>query len=124
MQYPRPLSPHLQIYRPQLTSVLSITHRFTGLVLSFGLIFLVFWLGCLALGPEAYVFGQRVFSTAVFKLCLFGCTFSFYYHLGNGVRHLFWDAGYGFDLRTTYRSGWAVILFALSLTLLTWIFSL
>lgn len=124
MQYPRPLSPHLQIYRLQLTSVLSITHRMTGMTLSIGLIAFVFWLGCIAMGPETYTFGQRVFSNVLFKFCLFGWTFSFYYHLGNGLRHLFWDAGYGFELKTTYRSGWAVILFALSLTLLTWIVGL
>jgi succinate dehydrogenase / fumarate reductase cytochrome b subunit len=90
----RPLSPGLQIYRPQLTSVLSIFHRLTGVALSIGSPLLVYWL-----------------------------TFSLFFHLCNGIRHLFWDAGYGFDLQTIYASGWTVVAVSIALSLMAWIIS-
>src|SRR5580658_6917544 len=98
---PRPLSPHLQIYRPQLTSILSITHRPAGFAGLRG--FIGSWLG---------------------YLILFGWSVALFYHLCNGIRHLFWDAGYGFELKTAYASGYAVLVGTVVLTLLAWILGL
>ncbi len=120
----RPLSPHLQIYRPQLTSVLSITHRATGVALAVGTLLLVWWLIAAATGPEEYAVVQTVMSSWIGRLLLLGWTVALFYHLCNGIRHLFWDAGYGFELRTTYISGWLVILATLALTALTWVWGL
>ena len=116
----RPLSPHLQIYRPQLTSVLSITHRATGVALAVGTLLLAWWLIAAATGPEAYAEVQAVLASWIGRLLLIGWTIALFYHLCNGIRHLFWDAGYGFELRTTYVSGWLVILATLVLTAVTW----
>src|ERR1700741_74027 len=95
----RPLSPHLQIYRPQLTSVLSILHRATGIALGVGTLLLVYWLIAVAAGAgarAAYDVAQRLIGSWFGRLLLFGWTLAFFYHLANGVRHLAWDAGYGF----------------------------
>ncbi len=116
----RPLSPHLQIYRPQLTSVLSIFHRGTGVFLSIGIAALVYWLTALSQGPEPYAGAVAVFGSLPGKLLLLGWAFSFFFHLLNGVRHLFWDAGKGFELSQVYFSGWAVLLGAVALTVVTW----
>ncbi len=120
----RPLSPHLQIYRPQLTSVLSITHRATGVALAVGTLLLVWWLIAAATGPEEYALAQTVMSSWIGRVLLLGWTVALFYHLCNGIRHLFWDAGYGFELRTTYISGWLVIVATLVLTALTWVWGL
>lgn len=117
----RPLSPHLQIYRPQLTSVLSITHRATGVFLSLGTLLLSAWLLALADGPQAYLNFQNFTASWIGMLLLIGWSASLYYHLCNGIRHLFWDAGLGFDLQNTYRSGWAVLIGSGLLTLITWL---
>jgi succinate dehydrogenase / fumarate reductase, cytochrome b subunit len=89
----RPLSPHLQIYRPQITSVLSISHRATGLALSLGTLLLVWWLVALARGPEAFASVQSFVGSWLGRLLLLGWTFSLFFHLANGIRHLCWDAG-------------------------------
>lgn len=120
----RPLSPHLQVYKPQLTSVLSITHRATGVALAVGLIGLVYWLMSLAAGPQAYAAAQQVLGSWFGKLVLFGCSFALFYHMCNGVRHLFWDAGMGFELETVYASGWAVVVVSVAMTVVTWIVAL
>ena len=117
----RPLSPHLQIYKPQLTSVLSIMHRFTGLILAVGILVFVYWVAALAHGPAAYESAQSLIGSWFGQLLLFGWSVAFYYHLANGIRHLFWDAGYGFDLPSVYKSGWAVVIATALLTLITWI---
>ena len=104
----RPLSPFL-IYKPQLTSVLSFSHRATGVALSVGTMFLVWWLVAAATGDDAYAAARWFFGSWLGLLMLLGWTFSFFFHLCNGIRHLFWDAGYGFELRTTYASGWTVL---------------
>lgn len=116
----RPLSPHLQIYRPQLTSVLSILHRLTGVFLAVGLLALVYWLSALSQGPESYLDATRVMGSLPGKLLLLGWALSFFFHLLNGIRHLFWDAGKGFELSQVYSSGWMVILGAVVLTVVTW----
>ncbi len=117
----RPLSPHMQIYRPQITSVLSILHRVMGVALSGGAVLLVYWLAAAAYGPEPFARAQDLFASWFGRLVLFGLTFSLFYHLGNGIRHLVWDAGYGFELPALRASGIAVVLFACALTLLTWL---
>ena len=95
----RPLSPHLQIYRWQLTSVLSILHRASGVTLSAGTILLVWWLIAAASGPEAYEGVQDFLGSWIGLLLLFGWTLSLFYHLCNGIRHLVWDTGHALDLR-------------------------
>jgi succinate dehydrogenase / fumarate reductase, cytochrome b subunit len=117
----RPLSPHLQIYRWQLTSVLSILHRAAGVTLSAGAILLVWWLVAAASGPDAYE-GVADFLGSWFGiLLLFGWTLSLFYHLCNGIRHLVWDTSHGLDLKSTYAGGWLVVGGAAALTLIAWI---
>lgn len=116
---PRPLSPSIQVYRPQLTSVLSITHRLTGVALGIGSVLLVSWLIAADEGPQTYVKMQQFLGSPVGLLLLLAWTFSLMFHLANGIRHLFWDLGLGFRLRSIYASGWAVIALSLMLTLLT-----
>jgi succinate dehydrogenase / fumarate reductase cytochrome b subunit len=121
---PRPLSPHLQIYRWQLTSVLSILHRATGIALSVGTLLLVWWLIAAASGQEAYDGAQSFIGSPIGLLLLLGWSFALFYHLCNGIRHLFWDSGYGFDLRTTYQTGWAVVVTSAGLTIVAWFLGL
>ena len=120
-QVQRPLSPHLQVYKPQLTSVLSILHRATGLALAGGTIFLVWWLLAAATGDNAFGTAQAFWYSWFGRLLLLGWTWSLFYHLSNGIRHLFWDAGYGFELKTTYASGWTVVTASFALTLIAWV---
>lgn len=115
-----PLSPHLQVYRPQLTSILSITHRITGVFLALGTVMILYWLVAAASGPAAYAEAQRCLGALPTQVVLFGWTFAFFYHLANGIRHLLWDTGWGFDLDTAYKTGYAAIAAAIVLTLLTW----
>ena len=117
----RPLSPHLQVYKPQLTSVLSILHRLTGVVLAIGTLLLVWWLIAAATGPEAYDTVQGFIGSIIGRLMLLGWTFSLFYHLANGIRHLGWDTGRGFELGTAYMTGWLVVIAAVVLTLASWI---
>jgi succinate dehydrogenase / fumarate reductase, cytochrome b subunit len=116
----RPLSPHIQIYRPQLTSVLSIANRITGVVLSFCAVALVVWLISVAAGPQAYSTIHGFIRSWFGQILLFGCTYSFFLHLCGGIRHLVWDTVYGFELRTIYTSGWTVVVTSAALTLITW----
>ncbi len=120
----RPLSPHLQVYRPQLTSVLSILHRLTGVFLALGMMLLVWWLVAAASGPEAFATAQGFIGSWLGYLLLFGWSVALFYHLCNGIRHLAWDAGYGFELENVYRSGWAVILGTGVLTVAAWVLGL
>lgn len=119
--HPRPTSPHLQVYRPQLTSVLSILHRLTGIFLAVGVLALLYWLVAAAAGTEAFDQAQGLAGSIVGRTLLFLWTGAFFYHLLNGVRHLAWDAGWGFELSTTYRSGWAVLVGATILSLAAWV---
>ena len=119
----RPLSPTIQIYRPQLTSVLSIANRITGVVLSLYAVMLVVWLVAAADGPHSYGTVQLVTQSWVGQIFLFGCTFSFFLHLCGGIRHLVWDTGHGFELGTIYASGWTVVGVSTALTVITWITS-
>lgn len=116
----RPISPHLTIYRPQITSVLSITHRATGVWLFFGALFLSAWLCIVAYAPAAYAELHECLSSPLGKLFLVSWMVAFYYHLANGIRHLFWDIGKGFAIPQVNASGWAVLLFTLVMTAVTW----
>ena len=120
-QVQRPLSPHLQIYQRQLTSVLSITHRATGLALAVGSVLLVWWLFAAASGPDAFALAQAFWYSWIGRLLLLGWSWSLFFHLCNGIRHLCWDAGWGFEIRTVYRSGWTVVAASSVLTLVAWI---
>ncbi len=120
----RPNSPNIQIYRPQLTSVLSIANRISGIVLSIGAVGLVFWLVAAANGPEAYAYTQSLLASPPGQIGLLLFVFAFFFHLCGGVRHLAWDAGLGFDLGAIYGSGWAVVAASALLTALSWIVSL
>jgi succinate dehydrogenase / fumarate reductase cytochrome b subunit len=115
MSVQRPLSPFMlgSYYRPQLTSVLSILHRITGLILCLGAVALITWVAALSSGPEAYADFQSFVHGIAGKMLLVASVFSLSYHLGNGIRHLFWDAGKGFDLKSAYASGYTVVAFAL-----------
>ena len=117
----RPLSPHLQIYKPQITSVLSILHRITGVALAIGTLLLAWWLIAAAAGPDAFAAVQAFNGSWLGRLLLLGWTWSLVYHLCNGIRHLCWDAGIGYDLPTVRASGWLVVAASVILTLGAWI---
>jgi succinate dehydrogenase / fumarate reductase cytochrome b subunit len=117
----RPTSPHLQIYRWQIGNSLSILHRITGALLGLGLIALSFWWVSLAGGAESYATAANVFGNPLGRLVLIGWTFAFLFHLLNGIRHLFWDAGRGFERTARHASGWAAVIGAAALTLCTWV---
>lgn len=120
----RPLSPHLQVYKPQLTSMLSILHRVTGVALAVGTLVLVWWLVSAATSPSYFAFVQGVVGSWFGLILLFGWTYALFYHLCNGVRHLFWDAGLGFEIENAYASGWAVVAVSIGATVLAWIVGL
>ncbi len=117
----RPLSPHLQVYRPQLTSVMSILHRITGVALAAGLLLLVCWLLAIASGAAFYDAVQAFNAHWIGRILLFGWSFALFYHLCNGIRHLAWDVGRGYELEDAYRSGWLVAAASVVLTILAWI---
>lgn len=117
----RPLSPHLQIYKPQITSTLSILHRLTGVAISAGSLLLVYWLTAAAYGPDAFARAQSLLGSWLGQAILIGMSFGLYYHLSNGIRHLFWDAGYGFEMRMLRATGIFTILATVFLTAVTWI---
>lgn len=117
----RPLSPHLQVYRWQITMSLSILHRVTGVGLGIGTLLIAWWLIAAAAGPEAFATAQGFMGSFFGRLILFGFTAALFYHLCNGIRHLAWDAGYGFAIPTMTRSGIAVLIAAGALTLLAWV---
>ncbi len=109
----RPLSPHMQIYRPQITSVLSILHRITGLLLCLGAVVLVSWVVAVSLGPDCHATFSAFIKSLPGRLLVLGLVFALLFHLCNGVRHLVWDMGYGFALDTTTITGWLVVVLTL-----------
>lgn len=119
----RPLSPFMigPSYKPQITSMLSILHRITGAALAIGSIVLTWWLLAALAGVGAFSFFQVFRTSIIGQVMLFGWLFSFVYHLLNGVRHLKWDLGYGFELKSVYRTGYIVIFGSIILTVLIWI---
>ena len=111
---PRPLSPHLQVYRPMYTMVLSITHRATGLGLALGLVLLAVWLLALASGPAAYGRVRAFLGGPIGWLLLAGLVLAFWYHFCNGLRHLNWDTGRGLEKASARRSGTVVVIATLA----------
>lgn len=116
----RPLSPHLQIYRPMLTMMMSITHRITGAALYLGTILLAWYLIALAAGGGAYDAASYFFNSIAGKLILFGFTWALFHHLLGGIRHIVWDAGYGFDHPQREWLAQATLGGGIALTLLAW----
>ena len=116
----RPLSPHLSIYRWPITMVLSILHRMTGVAMSIGLVVLAAWLMQAAAGPEAYLRFTTAMSGVLGRLFLAAWSFAFFFHAANGIRHLAWDTGRGFDKQNASRSAWIVVGFAVLATAAFW----
>jgi succinate dehydrogenase / fumarate reductase, cytochrome b subunit len=121
---PRPVAPHLQIWRWTLPLALSIIHRMTGGALYLGTALLVWWLVAAAIGPEPFETARAVFSSWLGILVLFGFSWALIQHLLGGLRHLMWDTGRGLDLPTVFASGWVVAIGAAVLTILLWIIGL
>lgn len=117
----RPLSPHVQIYKMPFTALLSISHRITGIALAVGTILLGYWLASAAYGPASYAHAQALLGSLLGKLVLFGWTGALFFHLCNGVRHLFWDVGRGYEKADADKSGRLVVATAALLTVLAWI---
>jgi succinate dehydrogenase / fumarate reductase, cytochrome b subunit len=117
----RPLSPHLQVYRPQITSGLSIFHRFTGVGLAGGIAVLMAWLVCLAWLPDWYAPFMSLLTSPLGKIFLYGWTWAFFFHFGCGIRHLLWDFGWCFSLRNIYLSGYIVLAASFVLTIGLWV---
>ena len=117
----RPLSPHLQVYRWQITMTMSILHRVTGTILVVGAFGFAWWLLALAAGGDTYANVADCLASPLGKLFLFGFSLSLVYHLLNGIRHLLWDAGWGFEIPEFYASGWTVAALTVVFTLILWI---
>lgn len=121
---PRPLSPHLQVFRPLLTMVMSILHRITGAALYFGTLLLVWWLAAAASGPEAYATVAAFFDSIFGRLILFGFTWALVHHALGGIRHFIWDTGRGYGLKARNLLASATIIGSVALTILIWIVAL
>ena len=120
----RPLSPHLQVYRWQITMTMSILHRVTGVILTFGAFALAWWLLAVAMGGESYARAAACLASPLGKFVLFGFSLALVYHLLNGLRHLLWDAGWGFEIPEVYRTGWTVLVLTVVLTAAIWFVAL
>ena len=117
----RPLSPHLSIYRWPVTMASSILHRATGVGMAVGFIVFVLWLADMSVGPDAYAAFMSVMDSTVGRILLVGWTWAFFYHLANGVRHLVWDAGHGFEKSQANASAWVVIALSILATAGFWV---
>ncbi len=117
----RPLSPHLTIYRWPITMTLSMLHRGTGVALSVGLLALVVWLESIASGDRSYQIIVGWMDTVIGQLLLLGWGFAFFFHLANGIRHLFWDVGLGFEMRQANASAWFVLVASILMTAVYWL---
>ncbi|HLQ85466.1 MAG TPA: succinate dehydrogenase, cytochrome b556 subunit [Salinisphaeraceae bacterium] len=120
----RPLSPHLQIYGWQISMFTSVMHRATGIVLAVGSLFVAIWLCAAAAGPDAFAAVNGVVGAWYGQILLFGWTLAMFYHLCNGIRHLAWDFGLGFELDTARTTGYVAIGVAIALTILVWLMAL
>ncbi len=116
-----PLSPHLQIYRWQISSLLSITHRITGILNLLGLIFISAWISSAVIGENLFEYFSVFLKSFIGKFILIGFTWSISYHLLSGIRHFFWDLGYGYEIKTVNISGVIVIVSSLLLTVFLWL---
>lgn len=117
----RPLSPHLQVYRLPLPALLSITHRATGVFLTIGTILLSLWIISLATGAGEFQSVKGFIGSFIGRMLLLGWTFSLFFHLLNGIRHLYWDMGKGMELKSVYTSSYITLAASAVLTLLVWI---
>ena len=117
----RPLSPHLDIYQYQITWTVSIMHRITGVAMTLGLILIVAWLVAAAFSPELFSLIDGVLRSWIGMIIIFGSLWAFWFHFLNGIRHLFWVLGYGFNLSTVWRSGWVVVLGSIILTIFSFL---
>jgi succinate dehydrogenase / fumarate reductase cytochrome b subunit len=120
----RPLSPHLQVYKPQITTSLSIIHRGTGVVLAIGGLLVAAWLVCVASDADCFAWCQRLLASWFGKLALFAFSASMIYHLLNGIRHLLWDIGWGMEIETVVKTGYLVIVLSVVLTAMLWFVAL
>ena len=120
MAKPRPLSPHLQVYRPQMTSMLSIAHRASGIVLATGTLVVCVWLLALAIGQESFEMISGWLAHPLGQFVLFGYSAALIYHALNGIRHLGWDHGFGLNIPDVYRNGYLVLAATVGLTALLW----
>lgn len=120
----RPLSPHLQVYRPQITTVLSIMHRFSGIWLGVGTLLFTWWLVALASGAAPFATAQAFFASIFGKILLFLWIAALMFHFCNGIRHLIWDSGLGFEKPTYHASGWTVVAAAAVLTVAVFVIGL
>ena len=121
--FKNPLSPHLQIYRWHISSLLSITHRISGVINFLALILIFFWLIFLSLGENNYQSFLLIINSFIGKFILIGFTWSMSFHVLSGIRHLVWDLGYGFEIKTANITGIIVIISSLALTIIFWLFS-
>ena len=118
----RPLSPHLTVYKPQITSVLSIFHRITGACLTVSTVLVVFWLATLAIGEVTFKGFNNFLNNPFIIIVLVSSLWALWYHFCTGLRHLYWDMGYGYDLKSVTISGWVAVIFSFVLTFLTLLF--
>ena len=116
----RPLSPHLQIYKPMINMVMSIVHRITGAALYFGTLLLAWWLIAVAQGERYYAYVNMVLGHPIGKLVLFGYTRALIHHMLGGMRHLYWDTGRGYDISSINRLSWLTVFMSILLTLAVW----
>ncbi len=121
MKSKRPLSPHLQVYKLPLPAILSVLHRGTGAALGVGTLLVTWWLASVAAGPEAFETSSAVLGSFLGSLVLFGWSWALFYHLCNGIRHLMWDVGFGYDIPTTFLTGKIAVGASLVLTVLLWL---
>jgi len=121
--FKNPLSPHLQIYRWHISSLISITHRISGVINLLALIFIFYWLVALSFGESNYESFLLIVNSFFGKFILVGFTWSMIFHLLSGIRHLAWDLGYGYEIKTANISGVIVIIFSLALTIIFWLFA-
>ena len=116
----RPLSPHLQVYKPMLTMTMSIVHRITGAILFFATLLLAWWLIAAAAGPDYFNLVERILTSIIGRLVLFGCTWALIHHALGGLKHLLWDTGRGFDLKTIEKFASGSLILSITLTLVVW----
>ena len=121
--FKNPLSPHLQIYRWHISSLLSITHRIAGVINLIALIFVFFWLITFSFGENNYQSFLLIINSFFGKFILIGFSWSMSFHLLSGIRHLVWDLGYGFEIKTANISGIIIIIFSLAFTIIFWLFA-
>ena len=120
LQRERPLSPHLQVYRPLINMVMSIVHRITGVALYLGTILLAWWLTALATGPAYFAYVSDIFGSLLGRIVLLGYTWALMHHMLGGLRHFVWDTGRGYELSTIDKLSWGTLIGSLALTALIW----